>query len=398
VPRVLGNWIKTYLDYTEKQESPETLHYWTAMSILATAVHRQLYLTRIKYRLYPNLYIVFIGASGKFRKSVAINIGLDLIDEADPRTLHTADRMTPQGLVKFAARAHLTESNGKKEAHFDAACFIHVDELANFLTNDKNRASDMGILLTRLYECPPRYIDTTAGEGQRELRNVYFNLLAATAPQNLKVIPDDAVGGLLGRLILVAGKRSRPPVDWLDPERVVYEAALRNDLVNDLRSITELKGEMFLTPAAKKRWSDWYVAQYNVDLEDPRMDAFQSRFHDLALKLAMLHTISLGDRLEIDEYAVTLGIRTVEDQLKSRGAILQMAGSSDYAQHRAKMLDVLQRAGGKITRKKLMRNMVVPVTVFDELILGFREEGVITARTATRQGDTIYQLVGDPEG
>jgi hypothetical protein len=352
---------------------------------------------RVKYDLFPNIYVLIVSASGKVRKSVAINIGINMLKTAIEDAYIVGDRLSPEGLVKHVNRTVTTVSNGQRSHVGDSSVFLHADELANLFGYDKAMASRLSILLTRLYESQERYTHTTSHEGMRELHNVYFNMLAATAPQNLKVIPDDATGGLLGRLILVTGDRIRKPIAWENEDQKTKDAdeLLRIALVTDLRQISTLNGEMRATPNAREIFARWYVKQFEIDLKDPKMDAFQSRFHDTAIKIAMLLSVSRSDDLTIHSREMSRGIEIMEHQLLIRESVLSLTGSSDYAVNRGKFLDLLRRYGGVANRQQLMKAMIVPASEFDVIVATLREEGTIEGHHAGKKGISVYRLRTD---
>ena len=58
--RELGNWLKAYSEYSTESESPEMFHLWTGLSILASAVRRNVVLNQGINLLFPNMYVVVV--------------------------------------------------------------------------------------------------------------------------------------------------------------------------------------------------------------------------------------------------------------------------------------------------------------------------------------------------
>jgi hypothetical protein len=78
--RELKDWLESYLDYTENSESPISYHTWCGLSVIAGALQRKVYLRWGLGRvIYPNVYAVLVGASGRTRKGVAIGIAKDFL-------------------------------------------------------------------------------------------------------------------------------------------------------------------------------------------------------------------------------------------------------------------------------------------------------------------------------
>src|SRR6267142_316807 len=307
--RQLGDWLHSYLDYTEDSESPEKFHLWVGLSLLSAAVKRQVFVTRVKYKLYPNIYVLLVAESGMARKSAAMDIGLPILKEAVLDCPVIADATTPEGLVKFIHRNSLISTRSGK-INLDGFVMVHADELATLFSHDKIRAAKMGTLLTRCYMCPERYDHTTARDDTMSIKKPYITLLGATDPLNLKVIPEDiAIGGLLGRLIMVvSGSRRRGRPTWSDDDPKSND--LRKALINDLNIISQGMGEMTKTPAAMALYDQCYEGL--VDREhaeqDRRIKGFFSRCHDTAVKVAMLISLSRSNDLILSESHMAGGI------------------------------------------------------------------------------------------
>src|SRR3989304_5144964 len=77
-----GGFLQTYLDYTQKQESPELFHVWSIMSILSMALGRKCYIKRGFFTCYPNQYIILVSDSARCRKTVAADLAVDLYRDA----------------------------------------------------------------------------------------------------------------------------------------------------------------------------------------------------------------------------------------------------------------------------------------------------------------------------
>lgn len=140
--RKLGDWLESYLVYTEKQESPEKLHFWIGLSALSAALKRQVWMNRGYYKLYPNTYVLLVAESAMLRKSTAMDIGIKLVRDAVPDIHYISGSMTPEGLMKHMNRIKVgTGENGKPIVRYDSHILIHADELAELFGFDRQRAS-----------------------------------------------------------------------------------------------------------------------------------------------------------------------------------------------------------------------------------------------------------------
>lgn len=387
--RICGDWLLKYLDYTQDQESPEKLHLWTAFTVLSAALRRRVWMSRGTYDLYPNIYVLIVAESATVRKSTAMNIGVDLLLDTIPKLSteggYITGKITPEGLVKQMNRtetyfAHPDDQipQVRKESHI----LIHCDELATLFSYDKGRASNMAILLTEIYG-RKRYMHTTKTDSQMLLDDLYPTLLAGTAPQNLKVLPEEIVGGLIGRIILVTAKEKRKPIAW--PERSEYLVETKKMLRRDLEVISKLKGEMAVTPAGKALFKKWYEEMCEMEYQDPSIDAFRERCHDTALKIAMLISVSRSSDLIVDEEHVAGGIKFIEAQIPEFTRISQWTQSSPHGQNRAKFIDILKRRGGAADRRLLLKMLGIDIEEFNSLQATLIQEGTIEVRNMNKR-------------
>jgi len=394
--RLLPDWLDAYLEYTQGQESPEKLHLWTAMALLSATVRRRIWLDRGFYKIHPNLYVLIIDESGRSRKSTAIDIGMNLIRSAVTDIHYITGSMTQEGLAKAMNQV-------KVEPNFDATdkpnvktrgdIFIHADELANLLSYDKQRAAKLAMFLTEIYSTRDRYEHTIKSEARLVLKNLYVTLLAATAPQNLKVLPAEIVTGLIGRLIVVVARGKRRPIAWPQIDNVTR--SLEGKLKTDLIQISTLQGEMRRTKTADDLFETWYNQLAAQESPNPHVAGFLERCHDTALRIAMLISLSRSDELLLTDEHLAGGIRLVEDQLPEFTRVAGWAGPTDFSQNRAKMVDGLRRHGGKMGRSRLLRYMAMSLEDYVRLEATLVAEGTIKPPRKLGNKQLVVELMAD---
>lgn len=384
--RRLPDWILAYLDFTADHEAPEKIHMWTALAVLSAAVKRQVYLERPFYKLYPNIYALIVAESARARKSVAMSIGMGVLKDADPEVYVMRGRMTPEGLVKSLNRNKTVVSqNGTGSIYQDSHVMVFADELGTLFGYDRSTASRMAMLLTEIYGSPDHYPHTTAGEGVWDLYNLYPVVLAATDPRNLKVLPEEAIAGLLGRLIFVVTNERRQSTAWLVPEQVARAEQIRIALVNDLAIIGQVKGVIKPTKEAKLLFSNWYELLSKKEAGDARAEPFLARCHDTALKVATLVSISRSNSLVMDADHMAMGIALVDKMLPESERALNWTGTTVYAQNRAKFIDLLATHGKTIARRHLIRMLGVSSDDFTSIATTLVQEGTIELKTVGQE-------------
>lgn len=367
--RLLSNWIDSYIEYTAEQESPESLHLWTGLTLISASIRRRIVLEMEYGKIYPNLYVIIVAESARVRKSTAMDLGRDLLMDALPDVRIMRDSMTSQGLIKSLNHKVQVIKDDKITEELRSDVAIFADEVANLFSYERTRAAQMVIFLTRAYGCPGVYDHTTVRDSTVRLHNLYPTLLGGTDPRNLKVLPDEAVGGLTGRLIwVIESTRRKDNTGWkVDDKRAIKQKLLRECLIHDLQRIAQLQGEMSAEPEARSMYDDWYKKLSQKDTKNPTADAFYQRCHATALRVGSLLSVSAGDDLLITKGQMQKAIELIEAQLPENERISMWSGASVYEQSRAKYISFLQRLGGISTRRATLKHMGVNEEEFNKI-------------------------------
>jgi len=271
---------------------------------------------------------------------------------------------------------------------FDSHVMIHADELAELFGFDSTRASKLTILLTKIYGAQKEHTHTTASEGQTLLRNLYPTFIGGTDPHNLKVLPPEAVAGLLGRMIFVTTSEKRQPIAW--PSRDSESDELYKLIKYDLHTISQLRGEVKVSKSAHDFFKTWYDDRSNTKVEDARVDAFYERCHDTARKISMLFSVSESSDLEVSEAHMKHAIECIEAQIPEFGRVLAWMGTSTFSQNRAKFLDILRRQQGVGTRKQLLSLLSISLEDIHAVEETLEQEGKIDCRVTGKT--MMYKL------
>jgi len=285
------NWLDTYLEYTAFQEAPRKFHLWTGLSTLASAVKRNVKLPRGYFNIYPNLYVALVAPSG-FTKTSAADISIKFLKEINKVEL-IEEKVTSWYILDYFS--DLTQAKG------ECCVTMYAPEMKTFL-GDLNKA-ELVAMLTSFYGCPNSSSFRTKGnKGAATFKNICLNLLACSTPEwlTLGTTTDEIAGGFTGRFVYVfedVPERSFAfPEDFITPQ----VQALRQPLIDDLKTIAELKGDFIITDQAKADYLVWY-SNRDKECTDERLRGYYARKRDLIFKIAMLLSVSQDDSLLIDE-------------------------------------------------------------------------------------------------
>lgn len=399
--RELPNWLDTYIQYTDNTESPLSYHTWAGLSVIAGALQRKVYLRwGLGQVIYPNLYTVLIGPSGRTRKGVAIGIAKDFLKSVPGISVAPESSSGRQAMIlamKRSASNFQDPSDGKIKFHCAITAFS--EELSVFLGQ-----GDIAYLsnLTDWYDSKDDWEYETVGRGKDTLQGLCLNLLGGTAPDWIQsMIPQEALGGgFTSRIIFIVEEKKRKivPEHTITPE----EIEMQGMLLRDLERISQLAGEITFTPEGKKKYVDWYIEQDTLANEnkpaitDPRFAGYCERRATHIRKLMLLCSASRGDDLTITaedfDKAKTL-LYTAEVAMPKTFGGLGKARNSDAVETIKNFLCEI-----KITTRKTLLNRfyrdVDPMTLanIEETLT---QMGVLKVSLMPEMRDKKYEWIGD---
>ncbi len=318
--RQTPNFIESYLEYTEHQESPELFHRAVALAIMSFAVERNVKLFRGYWTLYPNLYVFLVSSSGSTRRSIACKCGMDLFEKALPQRKVFAQKCSAQALIKSL--------HDEYKEHKKSSIILYADEIINMFQKED---IDLLGLVTKLYDCSDEFSYETIARGKEFFKYGWCGALWSSAPDWLKLaLPAVAIGGgFTSRLLIVysTGTERRIP----RPERYITPKfdELKSRLINDLQHISKIKGSIEWSKEGEEWYDDWYMMIYKPDTDNTHMVGYYGRKHELLIKIAILLKISKSDDLilEVDELEEALEL--INEYEKQIPGILQEVGSSE---------------------------------------------------------------------
>lgn len=323
--RIVDDWIKGYLKYTDNTEPPESFREWVAVSVVASCLRRKCVLHLGSLTIYPNMYIVLVAPSGKARKGTAMKPGLKMLREQGIKP--AAEAITREALIKLLSESTFTEQRVEGGLSMHCSLTVYSQELTVFLGYSNQQ---LLMDLTDWYDCADTWEYRTKNMGTDEIIGVWVNLIGATTPDLLQsTLPRDALGGgLLARMIFVyePEKGKMIPIPFISPE----EVELRKSLVQDLERIGMLTGSFNYTQDFTDSYIDWRVAQENnPPFMDERFSGYFQRRPTHILKLCIILSASRDDSMTIDASILNRAIRLLERTEKKMPAAFAGFGESD---------------------------------------------------------------------
>jgi hypothetical protein len=352
------NSITRYIKYgTSTCDAYPEYHYAMSLSLLSISTNRNLVLNLKQGSVYPNVWAFLLGMSTVSRKSAAMSKGQRFAEDLFPYGA-LPHSYSPEGLVE-----ELSEAPRR---------YLFKDEAASMLeAMQKNYMLEMRDLYCILYDS--QSYKRKLRSGQRKSRTVfpiddpYINIVTATTPgmfREYTTLLDLTSGWLLRFLYFYPNYKK----DWMGFKPVEKEDY--NLYGEVLGRLAKVKGllygrsdplEIQLSTEAWTYYSEWQAARESELQGD--MDAIGlalwGRLSYYALKLAMLFTVGRADYSEgtqvslehikeaccqVDEYFLPMGKLIAEEIAREETRNLQN-----------KIIGTLNRAGGKMLRRDLLR-------------------------------------------
>ena len=396
------SYIENYLKLTAKHEFPDDFARWVAVATVGFAVGRNVYLNPGYGNIYPNHYIVLVAGSGACRKGAAVGFGRKLIraaigDRVD--RLFVPGKIYPEALIRaLNKRVEDPFIKGPEKHLVYRPTMLFSPELGSFLSKGM-QSMGMPDLLTEIYDCPDEHEHITKNSGVDHLKDVHVSLLGATTPKWMQenMTPSIFGEGFISRTILVYADKPKLKAAFIDVDDEMIK--LRDKLIDQLRVISALKGEIKLTDEARQEYSNWYMSRgEGSDIETE--SGFYEREHDHILKLAMVFSISADAGMEIHPPHIKAAVHFLQ-QVRGNMHIALAGAQADPAQRNTmRVLSTIKTHGGAngITARDLGRrlfNYMDPETIQQSLV-ALRQTGMVESqqrKTTSGEVWTFYRTI-----
>ena len=366
-------WLRRYVEHTRISESPTAFHFAPALAVLASCLHRQVYIDQGLYQVYPATQVMLLGRSAKTHKSTAANYAVKL-GEASGRLNRLMDEGSQEGLKKQLSS--ICKRTGA------ATGLLYASELA-VLLNKSEYNIGMVQAITDLFDSRDGLSRVLVGSSSK-LKNIAVSAIwcsneeAATAS-----IPISAFGGGLMSRMLVWFQSGTDRVFAL-PKKAMQAAKQDRDaefqiLKTMLAKTSILEGEFELDEPAIA-WFEKRHAQIDAThVEDERMDPMWGRYSDHILRMALLFSVS--EMLE-DGYEgkITLSnaprVIQVPHLLQADGIlrwilkylpkVYAFLGMTPFGVEATRILQFIARKNGRVTEKEIGRKFRISKRNLDE--------------------------------
>lgn len=386
------------MEYAAFSEAPSHMHFWTAVSTIAGALRRQVWIDMAYFRWFCNFYILLVAPPGIVSKSTTASIGMSLLRKV-PNIKFGPDVVTWQALVTSFAESTLAfEFEG--EFHPMSAMTIESSEFGNLLNPQDKEMVD---LLVSLWDGKQGSFEKkTKASGNDSVENPWINLIACTTPAWIAGnFPEYMIGGgFTSRCIFVyADKKSKLvayPADFV-PDDMKIRA---QKLIEDLEKISMLMGEYKLSKAAKDWGNAWYEGHYaakHLHLDDERFGGYLARKQTHIHKLAMVLAAAESDSLIITPEHLAIANQMVTDLEPDMQFVFSKIGKSEDAIYAERLIWYVAKRGGCLYAEayRFVHSHFPKMQDFEAVITGAVRSGYLILK---QKGTEMWLLPGETLG
>lgn len=353
------DFIQEYLNFTTTSEAPEAFHFWTAVSTIAGALRRQVWMDMGHFKWRPNFYIIFVAPPGIVSKSTTAGIGMSMLREI-PNIHFGADSTTWQAMAQ-----KLSESRGSfmYDGKLNVMCCLTIvaSELGTLLNCQDTESIDALVSLWDSIDGP--WVKATKTQGTDRIINPCLNLVGCTTPSWIgQNVPEYMIGGgFTSRTIFVYGEKKRRLIAYPDGGMAHDYEANRKKLIDDLKTIAKIQGQYTLTKEAREWGEAWYKEHHEnppEHLKTERYGGYFARKQTHIHKLAMVLAAAKGSDLTITQPILEeAAIAITETELDMPKVFAQIGANESARQVQAIIKHVRAYPKG-ITMSSLMQHFL----------------------------------------
>lgn len=357
--RILKNWLAAYMEHTQHSEAPEKFHKWTAISTIAGALRRKVWIDMGYFQWSPNFFILLIAPAGIVNKSTTSNLGMSILRELPFINFGPSSGSWQAIIAKMASCQESFKLPNGDEMPM-AAITIDASELGTLL-DPRNR--EMVDVLVDLWDGKSGVWEKIAKTTDDDrIENPWINLIGCTTPSWVAENFTEYFtgGGLASRIVFIYGENKKQLVAYPQRRIPVTFKQERQALIHDLKIISSLAGEFEISEEAFEWGETWYKSHHASDhshIASDKFSGYLARKQTHVHKLAMILSISESNELIITRDHLKKAVEEVtilEDEM----ALIFSQMNKDAEMALASDILIVIRKTGKIQKSILYREFM----------------------------------------
>jgi hypothetical protein len=385
------NFIQAYVDKHQDNFVPNKFYLWSAISVVAAAMERKVWLPWGNINFYPNMYIFLVSRPG-VGKSSAIRPGQKIIKKVNT-DFNRLMRLLPNKITE----PKLLEMLGEKDfflwqgTHYPHTSVYYIASEASTCFNDPYGGFTQTI--TALYDGDDISKATVSRPLPIHIENPCVNIIAGCTFDYLSrlLTTEGILGGFASRITyVVQDEIMERKSEWQEDTKSRGASTLDAGLVADLAAINAMTGPFTASPEFQEAWNEWFPVfdkAYQAE-ESEKLQALMVRKPTAMHKLPMILSAAESDdrilRLSHWNNALAL-IDEVEEKIP--GMIRQgQAGNTQTGEGRnSAIFKALKERNGEMTQADL----IVLLTS-----LGHGHGEAASALSGLMANDSVIKVIG----
>ena len=373
----MPNFVAAYEDYAASRTSaPAAFHTFAAIMICAAALEDRVYVEAKYGRLYPALWMCFVGPS-TVHKSTAVNIACNLMRAAKKET------EIPNDFSREALVEHLSHRP------YGLLRWSEISSALEAFAKDYNA----GVLstLTDLWDSRPSMTRLTKSAGLVEITYPSLSIFGAGKIRWFQeyIRPRQIGGGFVGRWLFVMETEDtgyKPMFSKNGPSEA--DRLQRDSLIEHLQQLTQHEGGEMLPGDGGVALDEWLRTVHGKWSDDEDPAEFSKRAHAQVTKLAIgiqaaRGTSYLGElHPKAVQQAIDLWLYSFEHSRKLVDSILNRGRDSDALDSVLRMI----KREGSIRRRDLCRRTKITTKVLNEYMETFITGGLVAPEQRPTEG------------
>lgn len=300
--------------------------------------------------MHPNMFTVLVGRAG-LGKGAAMGPITSIMEETGAINL-LSDRLTMEYILERLSKGFPqtgTNAAGQITVGLETSATIVSPELSILITASLATLP----ILSDLWDSRERdFHYGTRHKGEVVIKSPCVSILGASTPEWLiSSIPSNAIGGGFTRRVnFVYGRAKSKSLPWPS----LNHSNIRASLIEDLRSIGQLRGEFKFSPDAMPIFEKLYAESEPDEYDDEATSAYKTSQWAHATKLAMVLSASRGDSMEISRADLISAVMRCDEISKDVPMVFRAVGESDLASAADRVMRFIELKG-YATKEEIIR-------------------------------------------
>jgi hypothetical protein len=288
--RQLTSWIESFLEATEGLPVPRIFLKWSAISAIAGALERKVWVRMNRMNLYPNMYILLIADPGVGKTVSATQTEILWRGLKNHHVAPT--NATKAGLIDVLAESArevtLPRLAGVDKFH---ALNIMASELGAFMPSYEGEFMNT---LTTLWDGGHYSERKRTGQLKVDIPKPTLNMLACATPDFMnKFMPEGAwKQGFASRLLMIYSSEMILSDLWSEDNHASAMGTYYDDLQSDLVHIGNIYGKIEFAPEAAETFTRWYRSGTEPLPQHPKLESYVPRRPVHLANMCMVRAIS----------------------------------------------------------------------------------------------------------